>query len=199
MAAKIVYSVLAGILISASNSNAQDIRFGFLGGIDITYSTWRHYPNEQVAEAFDYDPMVSFNINGHISYKTAGALGFSLEPGFMQKGGKGLENNQLNQRVTINYLQMPILIDFYILDRLFVSVGPEIAYLAEKNYANPSFELSGLVGVNYNIIKHIDLGLRYNHGLTYFTSFDLIDDYGNLTGTAKEYNQYLQFIIRFKF
>ena len=69
--------------------------------------------------------------------------------------------------------------------------------LAERSVDR--FELSGLIGINYSLIENLDIGLRYNHGLTCISKLVFTDIMGNETGEHyNEYNQYFQFFLRFK-
>jgi hypothetical protein len=52
----------------------------------------------------------------------------------------------------------------------FPSIVHEIAWLIRESHIDDS-ELSGLSGVNYNIIENIDVGLRYNHNLFFYVYF----------------------------
>ena len=67
-----------------------------------------------------------------------------------------------------------------------------------SEFYDNKFELSGLIGINYTINKNVDIGLRYNHGLTYTSKITWVDSMGNLLDNSKEYNQYIQLIIRLK-
>jgi hypothetical protein len=187
------------IIISCLKINAQEFRFGFLAGFDFTriHNIW----GMNVHEYGRYDPMVSFNINGYIGFKSSEFWGFSFEPGFIQKGGI-LENKYLfqeqRQRVENNYIQLPVLADFYLTQKVFLSVGPEFAFWLNSPSNGNKFEVSGLAGLNYQITKKIDVGLRYSHALTYSVKTEEIYfDYGLIS--KKQYNQYLQLIVRFKF
>jgi hypothetical protein len=208
MKTKHILTIFGLILTSILNINAQDFKFGLVTGFDIT--------DARLSEKLDingdyngYDPMISFNVNGYIGYKSAGFWGLSVEPGFIQKGGIQTYSD-VKVRFQLNYIQMPILADIYISDKLFVSVGPELGYMINakaksKDYSNDitdiydkRFELSGLIGVNYSIIKNVDIGIRYSYGLTYTSKMTLTDEQGNDKGEIKEFNQYLQLILRFK-
>jgi len=110
----------------------------------------------------------------------------------------------------LNYLQLPILADFYFTDKFFVSAGPEFAYMisSQKNvppiatgfidFTENAFEISGLIGLNYSISKKVDLGLRYNRGLTKISILQWTDGYGPVIGESKVFNQCFQFLIRYK-
>jgi hypothetical protein len=106
------------------------------------------------------------------------------------------------------YFQLPLLVDFYLTDKLFLSVGSEFAYLVsakgkdddEKvdfyDYYDKKFEVSGMVAINYTILPKVDIALRYSHGFTKTTDIDFTDNHGVPIGGIKEYNQYLQLMVR---
>ena len=59
-------------------------------------------------------------------------------------------------------------------------------------------EISGILGLNYSLFKFLDLGVKYNHGIMHTTSITYTGDSGDEIGESKEYNQYWQFMVRFK-
>ncbi len=191
---------------------AQDIKFGFLAGLVVTNARVTNKPEIHNDYRVFY-PMYSFNINGYIEYKFSKNWGISAEPGFIRKGGIvrfGLNHYMSSIKLSLNYVQMPLLINFYFSDKFFVSLGPEFAYLINSEENLPStatglsqfnenaFEISVMIGLNYSLSKKIDIGLRYNHGLTYNSIITWTDVYGPPIGQSKVYNQYFQFILRFK-
>ncbi len=105
---------------------------------------------------------------------------------------------------------MPLLVDFYLNERVSVSCGPELAYLLSakqeweretydlEDWYNKKFEFSGVVGLNYKITRNFDLGVRYSHGLTQTTDIDHFDENGVLIPNGKEFNHYAQLFVRFK-
>ena len=135
-------------------------------------------------------------------------LGFSVEPGYTLKGAK-VSIDTVDYKY--DYLTLPILIDFYPLKRLRISAGPEISYLAgarnigakkqvvdtvqvinvTDNYDN-RMEVSATLGVSYPLDFFLDLGFRYNRGLTRITDLDAI------TNRRKLYNEYLQVFLLFR-
>lgn len=196
------------LFFSATGLQAKDFKFGALGGLDIANSRWTNKP-DFTGDSHIFNPMLSFNINGFIGYRSNGRFGLSAEPGFIRKGGRASENLG-NYRLELNYIQMPLLTDWYLTDKWMISIGPEFAYLIKavaksKNFSNNitdnydyKFEVSGLVGVTYSIGKHTDLGVRYNHGITRVLETTWTDMSGIQTGVSREYNQYFQFLLTFK-
>jgi hypothetical protein len=160
-----------------------------------------------------YDPMISYNVNGYLGYKSGGFWGISFEPGYIQKGGAQryeTETKEDDIRIQLNYIQMPVLFDLYVIKKIFISVGPEFAYMINAtsksmeesndiwNLYTRSFEVSGLIGINFNIIKNFDIGIRYNHGITWISKVIYLDTDNSMETPSEEFNQYLQLFARFK-
>ena len=204
-------SILIGlILVTLEKSNGQNFQYCILGGFDIVNIHQKPWPPHEVIPP--YRSMKSYNVNCFISYKSQGIWGFSVEPGFIQKGGANGVNNCC--RWELNYLQIPFLADIYILHKLFLSIVPEFSYLTSANAINVypghthtsdmssiykyKSELSGLIGINYMINKRFEIGLRYNHGFTYIAKID-INIYNGSNWyilPAKQWSQYLQLMVR---
>lgn len=197
MKTKTIWITCGLFLFTGFRLNAQEFKYGFLVGYDITKISFTDMPDNQ--NYTKYYPMISFNVNGYIRYKCSGIVGLSLEPGFIRKGSMiklpFQEGKISHQR---QYLQMPVLVDLYFTNQLFLSVGPEIAYMLNNEPSINHFELSGIIGLNYKINEKVDVGFRYNHGLTYTREFMYTNDLGLLISKPKEFNLYFQLIVRYK-
>lgn len=194
-----------------SNLLSQNLFLGFQGGLDKTnihVARNTMYHNEKQI----YQSILSFNINGYVGYRSKSFWGLSFEPGFIQKGGNIVQETMYDpydQKHVLNYIQLPILFDLYFSKHLYLSIGPEFAYLikAQIEYSRYTknaydlynkFEISGAVGLWYSIFNNLDIGLKFNSCLFNPTKLNWIDDYGNFTGQTTEYNQYFQLTIRVK-
>jgi len=204
--------IIGFTLLFGVKLQAQDFKFGLLSGLVVTNAR----VTDKIETYEDYRvfyPMVSFNINGYIEYKISKTWGIAAEPGFIRKGGVvrfGVNHYMSDIKLQLNYIQLPILANLYCTDKLFVSIGPEFAYLinSEENlpeiasgfdsFKENAFEISGLIGINYSLSKKFDIGFRYNHGFTNIAVLSWTDDYGPVIGQSDVYNQYFQFILRFK-
>ncbi len=196
------------IVMSVLNVGAQEIRFGILSGFNVTRTNISEYTVSAVSYGKDQkDPMASFNINGYFEYKSAGLWGLAVEPGYIRKGGSNPVNH--DGKTCLNYFEVPVLVNLYISERLYVSLGPGVSYLLNVKYHYKSdsydipvsgnrYEISGLIGINYDILKNMGIGLRYNQGwATINKRFE--DGKGNVLYTmeSKEVHQSLQLIVRF--
>jgi len=105
---------------------------------------------------------------------------------------------------------MPVLSDFYLSDRLFFSIGPEINYLvsAKNKYESHTqniaefinrFELSGIAAVSFNINETSSISFRYSHGLTEISK-DILWTYSEIDNPyeSKDFNQYFQLLFKMR-
>lgn len=193
-------------IVSLSAIQAQNFKFGLVGGVNLANIRIENTSTLNIPAA--NSELVSYNVNAHVGYKSAGMMGFSIEPGFIQKGG--INKNDIEDiKTQLNYIHMPILADIYFSEKFFFSIGPEIGYMIDantksgstslnlSNYDDDKVELSGLVGINYNLLKNIDLSARYSRGLTSISKSNWVNSNGESIGQTKEYNQYFQFLVRF--
>ncbi|MBP7508542.1 MAG: PorT family protein [Prolixibacteraceae bacterium] len=208
MTKKTILFAVGLIVISNLTAFSQNFKFGLIAGLDIANAHLTNKP-EGFGDNQVYYPMIAYNFNGYIGYKKSELWGLSIEPGFIQKGGRQKSSDDYI-RFNLNYLQLPILFDYYIVDKFYVSIGPELSYMINakaksKDNSNDitdlydrRFELSGLVGINYRIIDKLDIGLRYNHGFTYTSKITWTDKFGESIGESKDYNQHFQLFVKLK-
>ena len=213
------------ILVLFARTNAQETNkiYGFQAGINLVNiqikDKYEIYGTDE--DLISYNPVLSFNVNAYIEFQREGIWHLSLEPGFIRKGA--IENrfgNTEDYRLILNYIQIPILANFKIHKRTSLSIGPEIGYLInarikEKGISNPSedishsytdyqrfwLELTGLIGLNYEIFDNTEIGIRYNHGILHNNRSVWYSHPigGQPTGTiVKENNQYIQILFRYK-
>lgn len=198
------------ILMTIISLKAQNLEFGVKSGLGIANIHITNLPDSETNSDI-FSPTISYSINGTLNYKSEGLWGFSLEPGLIKKGWISNKGDNNENKIGLKYLQLPVLSDFYLSDKLYFSIGPEINYLLNaKNKSsygtekiadlNRKLELSGIVGGTYKIIDNLDIGIRYSHGLTQTSDkvFWVIDDFNENPMELKDYNQYLQFFIKLK-
>jgi hypothetical protein len=200
MKLKIILVAIGLGLITPSFIMAQDFKYGIQSGLVLTNIYSKSKPKNDVFDNW-YNPMLSYCINGYVGYKGKSFFGISAEPGFIQKGGIVNYNQDTkddDERLNYNYIQLPVLADFYLIKRLKISLGSEFSFLTNPDNIE-KFEMSGLLGLSFDLNNKLDLGLRYSRGFTSTSSILLTDEFGNPTDDYyKEYNQYLAVFVRFK-
>lgn len=205
------------ILTSASVLQAQKFYVGLQTGLDIST---KHISNKDdfTEEKKIYSPLTMFNVNAYLGFKSNSFWGLSIEPGFIRKGG---QRNDLTLQIDdmlfayqdvkyiSNFIQLPLMVDFYITDKLFLSVGPEFdLFLSSKQESQDlSFDTSGEhdkldisagASAGYSITKNFDVRLLYNHSIASSSNFYWFDGTGLMVGISKQYYQYIQLGLRFK-
>lgn len=169
-----------------------------------------HISRQNNKDNFEYAPVVNMQVNGFIRYKTKGIFGISLEPGYVNKGTyiEFTKDNVNNHRLLLGYINCPFLIDFY-WKKWSVSFGPEYSFLFNEtvDYAHfslPSYsynrnELSGRVSLLYRLNDNLGLMLAGNRGLTSISTIYYTNEVGEVIGTGKEFNQFMQLSISYQF
>ncbi len=101
-----------------------------------------------------------------------------LELKYVQKGSKSNDDDQGTfYQSKLNYIEIPIFLKYHFLNRFSANVGLAAGYLQKstenKNEAGDEpadppfdeFELSGLAGVEYQIIDKLFINVRFNYSI----------------------------------
>lgn len=207
---KEILAIIGFCAIISIKTKAQNLELGLKAGFGISNIHITNLP-ETVNHSDIFSSILSYSVNGTLNYKGNELLGFSIEPGFIEKGWFSYKGADHENKYTIQYLQIPILCDFYLSEKLFFSIGPEMNYLlhaenkstygsVEITNLNNKLELSGVIGCTYKISEDLDAGIRYSHGLTQTSdkAFWINDELDEIPSELKDYNQYLQLFIKMK-
>jgi hypothetical protein len=206
---KIKLTIIGILFFSYVDLNAQSFDLGVVAGFDVASL---HLTNSSESNfIYEISPIATYNINGYLSFKNKSFWGFSVEPGVIRKGwNQSYNTNDPKNKMRLYYLQMPILSDFYLSDRLYLSIGPEINYLlsAKNKYESNTqdiveylnrFELSGMAAISFKINETVSTSFRYSHGLTE-VSKDIIWTNSEIENPndSKDFNQYFQIILKMR-
>ncbi len=209
-----IFQVLFVLIISQAQLDAQGFEFGIQSGIVLANSHLVFDPSFDESDR-GFDPIISFSINGFTGYRSSSFWEISAEPGYIQKGSLqiGSEDDSSDDiRIQCHYLQIPIVIKTRFADALYFSLGPELGYLIKVNskpesmydlneFYDRKYELSGLVGFGFTVFSNLDFELRYNHGITHKLETNYMHGIGTevLEGKVRDYNEYFQMIVRYRF
>ncbi|RKD89857.1 porin family protein [Mangrovibacterium diazotrophicum] len=206
---KLKLTFIGILFFSCMNLNAQNFDLGIAAGFD---RASLHLSNSAENNlTYEISSIGTYNINGYLSFKDNGFWGLSVEPGIIRKGwNQSYNSNDQKNKLRLYYLQIPILSDFYLSDRFFISIGPEIDYLisAKNKYDSNTqdivkylnrFELSGMIGISLKINEFVTTSLRYSHGLTE-VSKDFIWTNSEIQNPdeSKDTNRYFQIILKMR-
>ncbi len=158
-------TLLGAILLFSIISVGQEIKFGAKIGIN----------NSNVSSSYaGYSSIMGLQIGGYASYNISDK--FVLQPELlysMQGASSPLA------KLTLNYLNIPVMGKYYIADKFNLEAGPQIGFLLSTDTAatpsqystsTPPSKNSVDFGINfgagYDVNDKISIGLRYTKGLS---------------------------------
>jgi len=189
--------VAAVLLMFTATVSAQDFSFGVKGGMNIaktsnfdnTFNTTLHYADFPYVTLDSAKMMPGFYVGAFVEGKFNDFIGISPEFVYSMQGTKyegsvsvGEIGERFDSKMTLNYLNIPIMAKFYVTKGLSIDVGPQIGILASAKFKvdggddssdmkemMKTFDMALGFGATYNINKFFIQG-RYNLGLT-----DIVD------------------------
>lgn len=166
----VLTSILFATLIFSAKAQTPDIKLGAKGGVNISNIT-----------SSDMDSKTGFNV-GLLAEMFLDEQ-FSLQPEVLYSTqGAELKNNNSSAKLNLEYISIPVMAKYYIVDGFNVQVGPQFSFLSKSELKG---EINGLgsatldvkdstesfdFGVNFGLGYELPVGLfvdaRYNMGLT---------------------------------
>lgn len=162
----------AAALMMAAGASAQmpSFEWGVKAGLNV--SNLSNIEDSKMKTGFYVGAFAEFHVNDW--------LGIQPEVIYSRQG-VALDDPDVDYaRMRLNYLNIPIMGKFYVLDNLSFETGPQFGFLLNSNLkakANgethkedidgaKNFDVSWGVGVSYRIFDPLDVTFRYNIGLT---------------------------------
>lgn len=180
--------ILAAIAVTTVGfANAQDIKFGLKGGVNLSNFT---------GDYRGLSSRVGFQFGGFMEYSLSEKFSIQPELLYSSQGAKLKDSSfdsSYENKTNVNYLNIPVMFKYYVVDKLSIEAGPQIGFLiggktkddvtfvggekysqsynSKDDFKTLDFGLN--FGAGYDFTEKISLGLRYNLGLAN------IADYGN--------------------
>jgi opacity protein-like surface antigen len=174
---KIILSAIA--VMTFAFTNAQEIKFGVKGGINLATLT---------GDVDDISSKVGFHVGGFAEFKLSEKFAIQPELLFSTQGAKFKESGDdfsSEDKLNLSYINLPVMVKFYVVPKFSVEAGPQIGFLVSakekyevktdgektsssedaKDYYK-SIDFGVNFGAGYDFTKNISAGLRYNLGLS---------------------------------
>jgi hypothetical protein len=141
-------------------------------------------------------------------------LSFQMEMTYIQKGSnnpKMNENGQGQQDISISYIEVPLLLQYYQSDKLKIEGGVLTAYLIDGYYNNLSGKMSNgtnpfisydiglLLGIDYKYSKNISLNTRISNSIFPIGAEDYKNQAQYNYSRKGKYNSVLSFSLHYSF
>ncbi|WP_166921875.1 porin family protein [Flavobacterium poyangense] len=171
-------------------SNAQEVKFGVKGGINLHTLT---------GDVENESPKVGFQVGGFAEIKISDKFSVQPEILFSTQGAKFEESNSLvstKDNTCLSYLNVPVMAKFYVVEKFSLEAGPQIGFLlAAKSKYETKSEVFGSesgdedikkdfesidfgvnFGAGYDFTENLSVGLRYNLGLSNIAKVEAGDE-----------------------
>lgn len=142
---------------------------------------------------------------GGLSFKIPVQKNLFIQPEVLYSSKGDRLNDQFGaiyQSVRLNYLNLPVLLNYRFDEKTSLAFGPEFGYLLSaqlvidkgnninvtKQYP-PKFDIGASMGLQYRLIKSTSIEIRYNYG---FNTLYSIDAVGNRYTEKKGANRVFQ-------
>lgn len=149
--------------------NAQEVKFGAKAGLNFAFITGDNTE--------DLTPNTDFHFGVMAEWKVSNK--FALQPEIIYSG-QGSDLNILSEdRISLNYLNVPIMGKYYATKRLSIEVGPQIGFLLSTKGGTLDYkdllkttDFGVNFGVGYKLNNGLNFSARYNLGLTNINNVD---------------------------
>jgi len=164
-------------LIGAIYNVQSQVNFGITGGLNYT----NNINHEESKNNRNTDYIFGLNIGGYVKKSINDKWNFKPEFLYYEKGYKVKSSVGDTAEFKFNYISVPILFEYNIIEKTHIEIGPELSYLLntensyEYEFENQTFRISEIwdkrfdlgisIGANYKLTEKFYLNIRYNQGL----------------------------------
>ncbi|MDR0414380.1 MAG: PorT family protein [Prevotellaceae bacterium] len=200
--------IFFAVALGASTTALAQVKFGAKAGLNVASVSDIKYNRGQLLTFESSGVATGFLAGVYVSYAFSERVDAQAEMAFSQQGGgfKLLlpDGSSVNRKLRQSYVNIPLLAAIKPVKRLPLSilVGPQLGFCVKRTFGEDMgsepgykiFDLSAAFGVQYTLIEHLSLGLRYNVGVT--PSVKLTDEPNSIKGAR---NNVLQLTVGWTF
>ncbi len=159
---KVVLATVIAV-VGLTNMNSQNIEFGAKAGLNLAFITGDDTEDITPNTDFHFGIMAEFKISDK----------FSFQPELIYSGQGSDLNIASEGRISLNYLNLPLIGKYYVTKQLSLEAGPQIGYLLSTKGGSVDFkeflkaaDFGVGFGVGYKLDNGLNFSARYNLGLT---------------------------------
>jgi opacity protein-like surface antigen len=190
---KIIFSSL--LVLAMSFTYGQKAHFGIKGGLNSS-----NFIGD--TDGVDFKSRIGFNVGAFATIKLSEKITLQPEILYSTQGAKVSNVTMIimediltlaDIKVNLSYINVPVMIKYYVADKLNLEVGPQIGFLTsaessthydvsnqtvdddiKDSFESVDFGLN--FGAGYDFTKNISAGIRYNLGLANISKTESGDD-----------------------
>jgi len=164
-----IFTILFCFIIATTS--AQDFSFGVKGGINVASIGGGTYTGFS-----GLGSKISFHVGGVAEVPISEK--FAVQPELLFSGQGSKITFVSGTNINLNYINLPILGKYYIIEGLSAEAGPLVGFLLSTNRDKEdynSLDVAFAIGASYKLNEKIFFSLRYNKGITDINKNDTID------------------------
>lgn len=147
------------------SGNAQDFAFGVKGGVNVASVGGNAYAG--LGGLSSFGSKVSFHVGGLVEIPMSEKL--SVQPELLYSSqGSNWAFNTTGANLKLDYVNLPVMVKYYIIEGLSAEAGPLAGFLLSTNGDKEDFkslDVAVAIGASYKIGANLFVGLRYNKGI----------------------------------
>lgn len=163
-----------------SQIQAQDVQFGLKAGVN--FATLN---GDDVSEDFGAITSIHLGVVSEILISET----FSFQPELLFSA-QGIKDDEFDEKIKLNYLNIPLMGKYYISEGFSLEAGPQIGLLlsAKSDIDGEEIDIKDSVksidfglnlGLGYKMKSGLNLGARYNIGMSNINDEDGLDSIKN--------------------
>lgn len=149
------------LAFASAQGTKKGISYGVKGGLNLATLSGASSPKT----------LIGYQIGGFAEIRLGNKFALQPEIVYSTQGVK-YDNFGTDFTFNLNYINIPIVAKYYIVDALSLDLGPQIGFLTAANFngidekdSNKTIDFGFNAGAGYNVGKNIVVGLHYNLGL----------------------------------
>ena len=151
------------VFLTVSQLSAQDFGFGVKGGVNIASVGGNTYSG-----LGGLGSKVSFHLGGLVEVPISDKLAVQPELLYSSQGTKWNFASS-GDNLKLDYVNLPILGKYYIIEGLSAEAGPLVGFLISTNEIDDDrfkkLDVAFAIGASYKLNENIFFSLRYNKGI----------------------------------
>ncbi len=145
----------------AGTVTAQDVKFGVKLGMNVSST------HESQVNSLDPKTGFVFGVTSEFSLTEK----FSLQPEllFSQQGARASDDDFT---LDLNYITMPIMVKYYVVDGFSIEAGPQFSFLVKDEVVDGS-QVTDVTAESFDLMANLGLGYQFKNGLFFQTRYNL--------------------------
>lgn len=149
-----IFFTLVAIAFLATQADAQDFNFGVKGGLNLANLNGK-VDNNKMLTSFHIGVLAEYMVNDQ----------FAIQPELLFSG-QGAKIKGEDGKIQLNYINIPVMLKYYVAEGLSLQAGPQIGFLVDSKLKEDKISVDGK-----NYFKTLDFSIGMGAGYKFNNFF----------------------------